>query len=234
MHAGAGGQHLWTASDQASDVAGVRNRRFGESVAFGPDLDGDGIGELLIAAPSQSAGSIEIHSGRDGTWLRRLRSTDESARAGAMIWVVGDAGDVDGDGYRDVFGVEPDRSVLVFSGRTMELVRQISLRTHVLYSLGSTADAIGDADGDGCADLALGANETWKEVFDAGLAHIRSADSGELLWAPERSEGIDVCGAGDVDGDGSADIALHLVESESVEIHSLRYAGASVRVLLDR
>lgn len=59
-------------------------------------------------------------------------------------------------------------------------------------------------------DCVVGANESFGTFFDAGLCHVLSGRTGEILRALPEDEnfGFDACGLGDVNGDGVPDFAV--------------------------
>jgi hypothetical protein len=70
------------------------------------DVDHDGFGDILLAswisnAGAAGAGMVEIFSGRDRSRLRRVTSTTAGESLGFDAH--GATGDVDGDGYEDLF-----------------------------------------------------------------------------------------------------------------------------------
>jgi hypothetical protein len=82
------------------DVSG-----FGEVVAAVGDLDGDGHGEIVVAAPRTNdqtrtlPGELRIYSGATGKELRHWSGTQAGELFGRMVVA---AGDLDGDGIEDL------------------------------------------------------------------------------------------------------------------------------------
>jgi len=138
--------------------------RLGRSVA--------GVGDVAVGAVhddvgGRNAGSVTVFSGRDGSRLHVFLGDGPSDRLGSVL---GPAGDVDGDGAADVLAGAPRDMpysvarahpwpnpgyVRVFSGRTGETLRTLRWPSpHARY--GRSVTSVGDLDGDGRAELAVG------------------------------------------------------------------------------
>jgi hypothetical protein len=132
---------------------------FGEDVATLGDLDGDGVREYAIASRLDDQGlaaMVEVYSGATGLELAKIVSPDSTT---LLTPQVADAGDVNGDGLRDlaISGTwtdaqgAPHAATFLFSGKTFLLLDRIE----------TTDDAVvlasaGDFDGDGRDDVIVG------------------------------------------------------------------------------
>ena len=82
--------------------------RFGSAVATLPDLNGDGIADLVVGAPGSdlagtNAGAVYLLSGADGAVLRTHDGTGVDQRHGFLVC---SAGDANGDGVADYAAAE--------------------------------------------------------------------------------------------------------------------------------
>lgn len=121
---------------------------------------------------------------------------------------VSGAGDVDGDGHADLFigsgSRDPyrDGSIEVRSGATGSRFWKINSSL-----LGAYISCAGDVNGDGIEDVVAGAPKTWSS---AGRVYVYSGISGSIIWQFQGLVSGDrlgpVSGAGDVNGDGFADL----------------------------
>lgn len=155
LFAGADGRLLRTFS---CEQAGVY---FGSAVAAAGDVDGDGTGDLIVGGNhGYTAGLVKVFSGRTGAVL--LAWYDDSTATGFGSQV-GSAGDLDGDGHGDLLvsacgslqRFADHGRVLVFSGRDGSILQSFrSGRTNDAF--GFAATPIGDLDGDGAPDYAIG------------------------------------------------------------------------------
>ncbi len=171
--------HSWTGLNQ--------NNRFGEAVAATGDLDGDGSGDLAIAAPGAGPnGQVYLYSGATGQLLFTLEGQDPGEVFGKSV---AGAGDVDGDGTSDVI-VGSDRYytpggysgiVRVFSGVDGHLLQYFTAGLEV-GRLGLAVAGPGDLDGDGRADLLAGAPEVEVPgLNEAGVAYLFSGQREGVL-----------------------------------------------------
>jgi hypothetical protein len=128
-----------------------------------PDLDGDGAPELVVGAPGESSsgtasGRVYVYSGRSGAELFRASGVAASERLGAAVRC---AGDVDGDGIEDVIaggtgGTTTTGVARVLSGASGAEIHALQ-HGGVGAAFGYSVAGVGDVDGDGVPDLAVGA-----------------------------------------------------------------------------
>jgi hypothetical protein len=172
--------------EDAADGAGM-------SVAGAGDVDGDGLADLLVGAfgvddaGGQSGAAYLVRGAPSGDLdlsLADARLTGESGGDYAGYSVAG-AGDVDADGFADVLVGAPSRddgttdngvAYLVrgpFSG-TVPLATADARLVGTAYMdvAGIAVSSAGDTDGDGYADVLVGANRADGGASDAGIVYL--------------------------------------------------------------
>ncbi len=209
---------------------------FGHSCAAAGDVNGDGFDDVIIGAdqvdPSHplfawfGPGYAKVISGRDGSVLHTFTGTSTGYRFGAFV---GGLGDVDGDGFDDVFvgaAGQPafgNGYVRVFSGADGTMIRE-----HAGGQLfGGHVASAGDCDGDGTTDYLV--SDSGSAVFPA-LVHLYSGATGAELHTfsgPSPEFGSTVSSAGDVNGDGFDEVAITEF-STSVTVFTLHPAPAAI------
>jgi len=210
---------------------------FGSAVAGAGDVNGDGYGDLLVGAPGGDpnglgqAGEVHVYlgspTGVPGTAATVLAGT---ARGEELGLAVASAGDVNGDGYADVVAGAPEASpggrasageVRIYHGSATGVVSTVARVLEGAAAgdyLGLSVASAGDVNGDGFGDLAMGspfadpggrANAGGARVYLGSMAGIPSTAA--VTWegiTAEDTLGISVACAGDLNGDGFADLVL--------------------------
>lgn len=240
VFSGKDGTELFTvAGEQPGDM-------FGSAVAGVGDVDGDGAADVFAGAlwsdqGAPNAGKAYVFSGKTAELLF-------STAGGAYLDYVGHAaaglGDVDGDGRADFaigcMGVDPMGVVRVYSGATRGLLYELAGDpVNFPEDFGWSVAAAGDWNQDGIGDLAIGAPGEGFPGF-AGRAVVVSGADGVLIHQfaakpGDESFGFSVAGAGDVDGDGFADLAIGSPLSDGVAVDGGRayvYSGKTFAKLL--
>ncbi|MBK8979775.1 MAG: FG-GAP repeat protein [Planctomycetes bacterium] len=194
--------------------------RFGSAVAYVRDVDGDGCDELAIGAARSDvagldSGELRVYSGRTGALLW---SRGGGAAGDLFGQAVASAGDLDGDGAGDVIvGAPGARSgrgrAIACSGRSGAPLFVID-GVAVGDRLGHAVAGIGDANGDGYDDVAVGAPGDATNGSEAGAVRAFSGRDGTALFptlfgnAASDRFGWALAALGDVDQDGLPDLLV--------------------------
>ncbi|MEZ5316798.1 MAG: FG-GAP-like repeat-containing protein [Vicinamibacterales bacterium] len=195
----------------------------GVRVAEG-DLTGDGVPDIVAGAGAGGGPHVVVYDGRTGAVLRDFWAFDYYSGGGVFVAT----GDVNHDGRADVLvtqGHGPAR-VRVFSGVDHALL--LDLSPGDALGLSGARVAAGDVDGDGFADVVLGSGPdavpTIQVFSGATGALIRN-----LAGFDAAMPGGVFVAAGDVDGDGRADIVAGAGEGTTSRVRV--FSGATLAEL---
>ncbi len=194
----------------------------GDGVADAGDVDNDGVTDILVgdlfSSPNFGAeGTVWVYSGATGTELYRWDGGGNDRYLGDDV---AGLGDINGDGHGDVLmGAWGEFGEKSFSG--VAYVRS-GLDGSVIYRIEGTVDhgyfgesvaGIDDVDDDGIPDFAIGAVGEDTLGSNTGAVYLYSGATGTLIdsWTGPVGNarfGDEVRSAGDVDGDGKADLVI--------------------------
>ena len=232
----------------------VNGDKFGFSVAALGDLDGDGVTDLAVGAYGDNTGgsargAVYVQFMNSNGTVKNLVKIASGTNGGPILensYFFGSSlaalGDLDGDGVTDLaVGALGDNTggvvrgaiyvLMLNSNGTVKNSVKIADSTNGGPSLsdgdlfGSSVTSLGDLDGDGVTDLAVGAqdDDTGGTYSNRGAVYvfflnnngtakssvkIASDTTGGPTLADEDRFGISVTTLGDLDGDGVTDLAV--------------------------
>jgi len=164
------------------------------------DVGGDGVNDVTTSAPTFSgngpnAGRVYTYSGRTGALL-----WSATGEAGYQLGIgIEAAGDVNADGIPDVIAGAPGGArTFVYSGDDGSVLHELH-GEQADDAFGRRVSDIGDADGDGYADLLVGAPQNDAMGESAGRAYVYAGRDGSVLMT------LDGERAGDGPQDRSSD-----------------------------
>jgi len=219
----------------------------GFSVSGAGDVDGDGLADVIIGSMNEVGGGFVVFGKEDGATVELdevIMGSGGFALFGARIFdgfstAVSGAGDVNGDGLADVilgapradptgmlsFAEGSGQSYVVFGKADGTAVQMEDVvqgaggfamnGIAVGDNSGASVSGAGDVNGDGLADVIVGASGQSYVVFGKGdgtsveLADVAQGIGGFAInGIAEGLSGRSVSGAGDVNGDGLADVIV--------------------------
>ncbi|ACT93745.1 FG-GAP-like repeat-containing protein [Dyadobacter fermentans] len=207
--------------------------QMGNSVACAGDVNGDNFSDIIVGAPKFSDGqSLEgaafIYQGSLAGVNDVAVSTIQGNQASAsMGFSVASAGDVNGDGYSDVFvgaytydlGQTTEGCAFVYHGSAASSATAFKITKEMNQadaSFGYSVASAGDVNGDGFSDVIVGAPLFDQGEVDEGAVFVFHGSISGLLFVGGSFEGnqqgarmgFSVSCAGDMNGDGFSDVIV--------------------------
>ncbi len=208
----------------------------GAAVAPAGDVNGDGFGDILVGSPffATAAGEVgraDLYAGSaSGPSLAPVWTVVGDRHRGRLGGAVAGAGDVNGDGHDDLLvGAPGTGGPLSAAGRAYLYLGSpsgpapqpdwIAAAAGYQAMFGAAVSGIGDVNGDGFGDVAVGAplasrgesGEGRIFVWHGGPGGLPPGNAAGAAWMAEGDQagarlGAALSGAGDVDGDGFSDL----------------------------
>ncbi|MEM7205417.1 MAG: FG-GAP-like repeat-containing protein [Planctomycetota bacterium] len=197
---------------------------YGEAMRAAGDVNGDGIGDVVIGAPDfrgAQRGYGHVRSGADGSLLYAISGT---LTAGFYGEFVDGAGDIDNDGFDD-FILGGRQVARVYSGRHRGVLLLVDEDVYHVKLVGVAG--LGDMDGDGFDDVGFADANGVFVISGRTRDEIGSVDGLGL-----RDFGSSMA-AGDLDGDGVRDLIVGAPDGTGATPGTaIAFAGMSSRILM--
>ncbi|MFG2552298.1 FG-GAP-like repeat-containing protein [Streptomyces sp. NPDC048581] len=219
---------------------------------YADDFNGDGYRDLASAAPytpvggKTEAGAVVVNYGsangisasRRTVLTQNTAGIPGAAEQGDRFGTSLTSGDLNRDGYADlVIGAKGENAgagavVIVWGGKSGlsggQVVPDPAPAAHDEYGISL---AVGDFSGDGRADLAVGStgSDVWihKGGFTKGSGAASRAELATDLYSGNSLYGAQSLAAGDVNGDGTADLVISGTQAETYDSGTFIYLGST-------
>jgi len=237
-HGSADGISTTAAATVESDQPG---HILGYSVSGAGDVNRDGYADLIVGVTSfanghtEEGGAFIYHGSPSGISTTPAAIVESDQPYAQMGTGVSDAGDVNGDGYGDVIvgayhfddpNIDAGAAFVYHGGPTgiSTIAATLISSNHPYAYMGHGVSGAGDVNGDGFADVIVGAGNYNSGEIEEGVALIyhgsTSGVSSILAVGLEHEQayaymGHSVSGAGDVNGDGFADVIVGASQYDS-------------------
>lgn len=215
---------------------------FGRAVAFIGDITGDGISDIAVGDPNApiTGGSVRLIDGSTGATIATIPGAAGGERYGTAVAGVGD---VNLDGIPDFAVGAPSSSAgpsfggrfEIRSGASGNALLQQVLGAAASDHLGTSIAPAGDVNGDGRADVVVGAPQADIGGTDTGSIYVYSSN-GTLLYqknglAAFHHLGATVGGGGDIDNDTVPDFIGGSTGTLPTGGYAIAYSGSTGGVL---
>jgi hypothetical protein len=212
--------------------------------AYAGDVNGDGYDDIIAGASGwgNQEGKVWVFAGAANGMPTELW-TWQGGAFNALGFDVAGAGDLNGDGYDDVImGAYLGNFCRVAFGSAAGIVNNTFLAppTSVATSrFGASVSTAGDVNGDGYCDFLVGAPLDSTDQWEEGRAYLFAGTPAGFnpnpIWSYESNVadaelGQSVSPAGDINGDGFADILLgapYLTDGEFYEGRAYAFYGSA-------
>jgi hypothetical protein len=207
---------------------------FGCSVGTAGDVNGDGYADIIVGAGRFDSGEVDtgrayVYGGSADGLSAGPVWTGEGDQIGSLFGSsVGTAGDVNADGYADIIVGSPGHDYTQADEGRACVYRGSpgGLSTYAYWTadgnqqgarFGGSVATAGDVNGDGFSDVLVGADGYDNGEADEGRAFLYEGSFSGLAtspaWTAEGNQvsagfGVSVATAGDVNGDGYADVIV--------------------------
>jgi hypothetical protein len=232
--------------------------RFGISVAGAGDVNGDGFDDVVVGAYQNDAGGIDagrsyVYFGNAARLSDRPSAVMTGAAAGdAFGFCVSGAGDVNKDGFADVVvgayhnnagGKDAGRAYVFNGGKSVSTSPDAVFTGEAAGdAFGYAVGAAGDVNGDGYADVVVGAygNDAGGSAAGRAYVYLGGATPDPVAdWLLTGDMTLDnlgfaAAGAGDVDGDGYADVVVGAPYSDAGRAYVAKTVGGKSRPVVTR
>ncbi len=201
----------------------------GMCVATAGDVNGDGYDDVLVTSPQEAGtyeleGRVDLFYGSASGLAIHPNWSRNSLTIGYFLVSAAGAGDINGDGYDDIVaGMPGAENYIGYTGKVRcwygsatgpsPFYTDIS-GPAVLSRFGTSVSVVGDVNGDGYADVLVGAPGY---LNDVGQVLLYLGQAGGISTTPNWTRngieagsrrGESVFAAGDYNGDGNADVIV--------------------------